>query len=158
MFKVEWFLLSCTVLCEKGSAQLCPSPFPGFISPLSTRYPQQTFRICKVYLPTFARLWSSALTLVTAPGTSISPHTAAIIYDWEICSLGLLYQNCFEQKQKELFPWLLQDSLILWSRGTLSSVEPGRRRATEERPFAGRSVPSFVLFELNFHNKSYQQQ
>lgn len=69
------------------------------------RYPQQTFWILRqVYDHTFADFdIPLALTLVPAPGTSISLHTIAIIYDLEICSLGLVYWNCFEQKQKELF-------------------------------------------------------
>lgn len=79
------------------------------------RYPQQTFWILRqVYDHTFADSdLPLALTLVTASGTSILLHTTAIIYDLEICSLGLAYRNCFKQKQKELFPLLLQDSLIL---------------------------------------------
>ena len=69
------------------------------------KYPQQTFwRLSQVYHHTFAEAGLPlVLTLVSAPGNSISLHIAAIIYDLEVCSLGLVYLNCFEQKQKNLF-------------------------------------------------------
>lgn len=112
-----------------------PSPFPWVNPLLTVKYPQQTFWICRqVYHHTFVDFGLPlALTLVTAPGTSISLHTAAIIYDLEICSLGLVYRNCFEQKQKELFSRMFQDSLILWSKGALSSIGVVEEEYTEKK-------------------------
>lgn len=118
-----------------------PQPFLWAKPLLTVKYPQQTFWILRqVYHHTFADFsLPLAPTLATAPGTSISQHTAAIIYDLEICSLRLVYRNCFEQKQKELFSRMFQDSLILLiQRSSVFYRRCGERGHTEERPFPGQ--------------------
>lgn len=122
------------------------------------RYPQQTFcSLRQVYHHTFAEVGLPlALTLVTAPGTSISLRTAAIIYDLEICSLGLVYRN---KNKRNSF---LSCSRILWlfdpKERWIFYRQRGGRVHREESPVPGQwpclfcVSLTFMLNLINFSN------